>query len=259
MRGMEDSGAPRLAGRNTVIDGSQKHEEIITVGFIASQRLVRRLFGNEIGKRHPYLLKHQIVAGGRIHAGRFPRLFRADTRRIERDQKLDQARRLFRRGGKHDRPFQPRQAGNEALAAIDHPDIALYPRRRFWQAAMGRRADARLRLRIVQERRLPVIGGQHFCRKHCRPLAAPDGGVDAVMHGKDEGGGWIALGNGGDDGMRGFHALPPTAVLFSRHETKQTRFEKRLEIAGGEFAAFVMVRRSQAENFGERGCDGDGV
>ncbi|MNU10023.1 hypothetical protein D3C72_2569420 [compost metagenome] len=50
--------------------------------------------------------------------------------------------------------------------------------------------------------------------------------------------------------MRGFHALPPATVLFSRHETKQARLEKRLEITGGEFAALVILRRSQAEIFG---------
>lgn len=64
-------------------------------------------------------------------------LFLGDASRIERNKKLDEAGRLFRRHGKHDRPFQARQAGDEALAAIDHPKIALDPRGRFRQAAMG--------------------------------------------------------------------------------------------------------------------------
>ncbi|MNZ94579.1 hypothetical protein D3C78_1136920 [compost metagenome] len=86
---------------------------------------------------------------------------------------------------------------------------------------MGRRTDTRLRLRIVQKRRLRAIGGQYLCSKCCRPLATPDRGMNAVVHGENESGRRIALGDGRNDGMGRFHTLAPAAILFSRDETKQ--------------------------------------
>lgn len=66
-------------------------------------------------------------------------------------------------------------------------------------------------------------------------------------------------GNGGNDGMCRFHALTPATILCSRDETQQAGLEKRLEITGGEFAAFVVVRSRQAEILGQCGCNGGGI